>query len=85
MYRGGGGGSKTAGFVSAADRKRIDEALDKHLERSSPSTSATTTTTATAARALNGKDHHRSSMFKANDNQHFKDAKCSDGLSLLSY
>ncbi|CAI9095560.1 OLC1v1031548C2 [Oldenlandia corymbosa var. corymbosa] len=73
-----GGGSKAVGFVSAADRKRIDEALDKHLERSSPSTSATTTTTATIARALNGKDNHRSLMFKSNDNQHFKDAKASD-------
>lgn len=88
MYRerggggGGGGGSKAAemGHV-VADRKRINEALDKHLERSSPSTSATTTTV-TTARALNGKDHNRSSMFKTSDH-HFKDAKCSDGISLL--
>ena len=86
MYRGGGGSKAVpAGFVLEGDRKRINEALDKHLERSSPSTSVTTTTTATG-RALNGKDHHRSSsMFKTNsDNHHFKDAKASDGLSLLS-
>ncbi|XP_071918240.1 putative casein kinase II subunit beta-4 isoform X2 [Coffea arabica] len=80
MYRGGGGSKAVpAGFVLEGDRKRINEALDKHLERSSPSTSVTTTTTATG-RALNGKDHHRSSsMFKTNsDNHHFKDAKASD-------
>lgn len=89
MYRGGGGGGgglKAAhvGFVQEAERKRINEALDKHLERSSPSTSATTTTTLTG-RALNGKDHHRSSMFKTNSELNFKDAKASGGLSLLSY
>ncbi|KAK8516286.1 hypothetical protein V6N13_046993 [Hibiscus sabdariffa] len=46
MYRGqrAAGGSK--GEVGSVDRKRINEALDKQLERSSPSTS----------RAINGKD-----------------------------
>ncbi|XVF10943.1 hypothetical protein REPUB_Repub07fG0226900 [Reevesia pubescens] len=46
MYRGerAAGGSK--GEVGTVDRKRINEALDKQLERSSPSTS----------RAINGKD-----------------------------
>ncbi|XVF52459.1 hypothetical protein PTKIN_Ptkin05aG0019800 [Pterospermum kingtungense] len=46
MYRGerGAGGSK--GEVGPVDRRRINEALDKQLERSSPSTS----------RAINGKD-----------------------------
>ncbi|GMJ12441.1 casein kinase II beta chain 1 [Hibiscus trionum] len=46
MYRGerGIGGSK--GELGAVDRKRINEALDKQLERSSPSTS----------RVINGKD-----------------------------
>lgn len=83
MYRSGGGSKAVAAEMGhvVADRKRINDALDKHLERSSPSTSATTTTV-TAARALNGKDHHRSSMFKTADH-HFKDAKCTDGFSFL--
>ncbi|CAK9143883.1 unnamed protein product [Ilex paraguariensis] len=37
MYRERGGGSKSE--MGQVDRKRINEALDKHLERSSPSTS----------------------------------------------
>ncbi|PSR91675.1 Casein kinase II subunit beta-4 [Actinidia chinensis var. chinensis] len=47
MYRergGGGGGSRSE--MGNVDRKRINDALDKHLERSSPSTS----------RAFSGKD-----------------------------
>lgn len=40
MYRGGGGSSK-AEMGGGVDRKRINEALDKHLERSSPSASRT--------------------------------------------
>ncbi|PSS11594.1 Casein kinase II subunit beta-4 isoform 2 [Actinidia chinensis var. chinensis] len=48
MYRErGGGGSRSE--IGQVDRKRINDALDKHLERSSPSTS----------RALNGKDKDR--------------------------
>lgn len=42
MYRdrGGGGGSSRSEFVAGPlDRKRINDALDKHLEKSSPSTS----------------------------------------------
>ncbi|CAB4279371.1 unnamed protein product [Prunus armeniaca] len=47
MYRERGvGGSKTTEVGPAVDRKRINDALDKQLERSSPSTS----------RAINGKD-----------------------------
>ncbi|KAK8998099.1 hypothetical protein V6N11_012631 [Hibiscus sabdariffa] len=50
MYRGererGIGGSKGEAVAVAVDRKRINEALDKQLERSSPSTS----------RVINGKD-----------------------------
>lgn len=96
MYRGGGGGggggskAMPMGFMSEADRKRLNGALDKHLERSSPSTSATTTTTATG-RVLDGKDHHRSSssMFKNNSSgpHHFKNAKATGDLSIshLSY
>ncbi|KAL9246897.1 hypothetical protein vseg_020377 [Gypsophila vaccaria] len=43
----GGGGSTTKVSSEMVDRKRINDALDKHLERSSPSTS----------KGLNGKDH----------------------------
>ncbi|PIA31083.1 hypothetical protein AQUCO_05300123v1 [Aquilegia coerulea] len=51
MYKERGGvGSKSE--VGALDRKRINDALDKHLEKSSPSTS----------RALNGKDKDRISI-----------------------
>lgn len=46
MYRdrgGGGGGSSKSeimgGTATSLDRKRINDALDKHLEKSSPSTS----------------------------------------------
>ncbi|XP_071931489.1 putative casein kinase II subunit beta-4 isoform X2 [Coffea arabica] len=43
MDRGGGGGASKAeimgGPSSSLDRKRINDALDKHLEKSSPSTS----------------------------------------------
>lgn len=55
MYskRGGGGSKAEMGHV---DRKRINDALDKHLERSSPSTS----------RGLNGKDKDRFSMLAGN-------------------
>ncbi|XP_038990519.1 casein kinase II subunit beta-1-like isoform X3 [Hibiscus syriacus] len=60
MYRErAAGGSK--GEVGSVDRKRINEALDKQLERSSPSTS----------RAINGKDQYHdsrsASLPKAND------------------
>uniref|UniRef100_A0A5B6Z888 Casein kinase II subunit beta n=1 Tax=Davidia involucrata TaxID=16924 RepID=A0A5B6Z888_DAVIN len=48
MYRDrGGAGSKSE--MGHVDRKRINDALDKHLERSSPSTS----------RGVNGKDKDR--------------------------
>ncbi|KAI4327209.1 hypothetical protein L6164_019697 [Bauhinia variegata] len=54
MYRERVGvGSKSE--VGSVDRKRINEALDKQLERSSPSTS----------RAINGKDRSAQSLFSA--------------------
>ncbi|KAK2650872.1 hypothetical protein Ddye_018361 [Dipteronia dyeriana] len=46
MYRDRGGSSKSELVGGPLDRKRINDALDKHLEKSSPSTS----------RALNSKD-----------------------------
>lgn len=39
MYRERGSGGSKMTEAAAVDRKRINEALDKHLERSSPSTS----------------------------------------------
>ncbi|XP_059651666.1 putative casein kinase II subunit beta-4 [Cornus florida] len=53
MYRDRGGGSSKSELVGGPlDRKRINDALDKHLEKSSPSTS----------RGLNGKDKERLSI-----------------------
>ncbi|KAF4367765.1 hypothetical protein G4B88_004997, partial [Cannabis sativa] len=52
MYRDRGGGSSKSEIVGPLDRKRINDALDKHLEKSSPSTS----------RALSSKDKDRLSI-----------------------
>ncbi|CAA0820678.1 Casein kinase II subunit beta [Striga hermonthica] len=49
MYRDRGGGSSKGGEM--LDRKRINDALDKHLERSSPSTSRIKGSAAAAAAA----------------------------------
>ncbi|KAL3334920.1 hypothetical protein AABB24_031246 [Solanum stoloniferum] len=70
-----GGGSKTE-MGRVGDRKRLNEALDKHLERSSPSTSTTT------VRGTNGKDH-RFALSKSKDQLRNSappppDNKCSD-------
>lgn len=88
MYRdkrggggGGGGGSKAAAEMShVTDRKKLNVALDKHLDRSSPSTSTTTT------RGLAAKDP-RLSMYKSKENHKASrssapdENKNSDGLS----
>ncbi|XP_070003711.1 casein kinase II subunit beta-3 isoform X4 [Nicotiana tabacum] len=78
MYkeRRGGGGSKAEMGHVVGDRKRLNEALDKHLERSSPSTSTTT------VRCANGKDN-RFSISKSKDQLRNSaapppDNKCSD-------
>ncbi|WMV34571.1 hypothetical protein MTR67_027956 [Solanum verrucosum] len=73
-----GGGSKPE-MGRVGDRKRLNEALDKHLERSSPSTSTTT------VRGTNGKDH-RFALSKSKDQLRNSappppDNKCSDGYS----
>ncbi|KAJ0112765.1 hypothetical protein Patl1_00055 [Pistacia atlantica] len=52
MYRDRGGGAKSEIVGGSLDRKRINDALDKHLEKSSPSTS----------RALSSKDKDRLSV-----------------------
>ncbi|XP_040960686.1 casein kinase II subunit beta-1 isoform X1 [Gossypium hirsutum] len=70
MYRGerAAGGSK--GEVGSVDRKRINEALDKQLERSSPSTS----------RAINGKDKSSQSLqMGKHPPDHYRDS-CSASL-----
>jgi casein kinase II subunit beta len=55
----------------------MNDALDKHLEKSSVSTSAAIATVNNAARAINGKDH-RAAMFKSGGDHQFKDIKGSD-------
>ncbi|MFQ6625117.1 hypothetical protein Gotur_003552 [Gossypium turneri] len=70
MYSGerAAGGSK--GEVGSVDRKRINEALDKQLERSSPSTS----------RAINGKDKSSQSLqMGKHPPDHYRDS-CSASL-----
>ncbi|URE03235.1 casein kinase II subunit [Musa troglodytarum] len=79
MYRDRGGcGSKVE--IGAADRKRINDALDRHLDRSSPSTS----------RGLNGKDKGRLSMPSVNsgkqpEHRTLSKSKLSDVLILILY
>ncbi|KAK0586057.1 hypothetical protein LWI29_000274 [Acer saccharum] len=66
MYRERGvGGSKSEVVVGPVDRKRINDALDKQLERSSPSTSRTT---------INGKDMSVL-MGKQHPNDHQRDSR----------
>ncbi|XP_061343978.1 casein kinase II subunit beta-1-like isoform X2 [Gastrolobium bilobum] len=68
MYR-GGVGSKSE--VASVDRKRINDVLDKQLERSSPSTS----------RAINGKDRSSSSVITAKDHRDSRSASASAPIS----
>lgn len=89
MYRERGGGSSKSEIVGGPlDRKRINDALDKHLEKSSPSTS----------RALSSKDKERLSVPSTSagksqlDHRDSRSAaaslsknKCSDGLSFLKF
>lgn len=64
MYRErGAGGSKSE--VGAVDRKRINDALDKHLERSSPSTS----------RATNSKDKMAQSVMIGKQPPNHRDSR----------
>lgn len=78
MYKGRGIGSKSE--IGRIDRKRINDALDKHLERSSPSTS----------RGLNNsKDKDRISLLPTSSDKQLDQLdqrsasasknKCSDG------
>lgn len=75
MYkdRGGGGSSKGGEML---DRKRINEALDKHLEKSSPSTSrnkgsavAVPSTSTAAGKHVDPRDNRSSSTLTANKNK----------------
>ncbi|KAI3444832.1 hypothetical protein Pfo_001497 [Paulownia fortunei] len=75
MYRDrGGGGSSKGGEM--LDRKRINDALDKHLEKSSPSTSrnkgpavAVPSTSAAAGKHIDPRDNRSSSALTANKNK----------------
>lgn len=83
MYRDrGGGGSSKAGEM--LDRKRINDALDKHLEKSSPSTSrnkgsavAVPSTSAAAGKLIDPRDNRTSSTLTASKN------KLSDGAFFI--
>nr|GMD29773.1 putative casein kinase II subunit beta-4 [Ipomoea batatas] len=73
MYRdrGGGGGSSKSEIVGGAlDRKRINDALDKHLEKLSPSTSKEKAVSSIAAGA-GGKlhQHHQQQIDHRGDNR----------------
>ncbi|XP_047955389.1 casein kinase II subunit beta-1-like isoform X1 [Salvia hispanica] len=75
MYRDrGGGGSSKAGEM--LDRKRINDALDKHLEKSSPSTSrnkgsavSVPSTSAAAGKHVDLRDSRSSSALTASKNK----------------
>lgn len=84
MYRDrglGGGMSAAKAEIGTVDRKRINDALDKHLEKSSPSTS----------RGVNGKEKERPSVPSTSaGKQHDHPAglsknKCSDGELFLLF
>lgn len=69
MYRERGGvGSKAE--VTSVDRKRINDVLDKQLERSSPSTS----------RTINGKERSSSSLLTAKDHRDSRSASASASI-----
>ncbi|KAK4410910.1 putative casein kinase II subunit beta-4 [Sesamum angolense] len=67
--RGGGGSSKGGDML---DRKRINDALDKHLEKSSPSTwfcCCRTSTSTTAGKHIDPRDNRSSSTLAASKNK----------------
>lgn len=84
MYRDRGGGSSKSEIVERTfDRKRINDALDKHLEKSSPSTSrakekerlSVPSTSAGKSQQLDHRDSRSAASLSKN--------KCSDGLSFF--
>jgi len=99
MYkdRGGfGGGSSRSEIVGGPlDRKRINDALDKHLEKSSPSTSrglnnsskdkerlsVPSTSTGKSSQHQQHLEHHRADSRSASLSKN----KCSDGSSAFSW
>ena len=83
MYRGERAAGGFKGEVGSVDRKRINEALDKQLERSSPS----------ASRAINGKDKSAHSLLIGkHPPDHHRDsrsvslpkANASDGIDIIT-
>ncbi|KAG8391477.1 hypothetical protein BUALT_Bualt01G0191800 [Buddleja alternifolia] len=75
MYRDRGGGASSKGG-EMLDRKRINDALDKHLEKSSPSTSrikgsvaAVPSTSAAAGKHVDPRDNRSESTLSANKNK----------------
>ncbi|OIT07834.1 PREDICTED: putative casein kinase II subunit beta-4 [Nicotiana attenuata] len=83
MYRDRGGGSSKSEIVGGPlDRKRINDALDKHLEKSSPSTSRAFKDKAVPSTSA-GKSHqqhldHRATKNKCSDDESETDSEESD-------
>lgn len=83
MYRdrgggggGGGGSSKSEMIGGPLDRKRINDALDKHLEKLSPSTSRSLKDKAVPSTSTGGGGGAGKSHF---DHRNTNKNKCSDG------
>ncbi|KAJ4712604.1 Casein kinase II subunit beta [Melia azedarach] len=75
------GGSKSEVVLGPVDRKRINDALDKQLERSSPSTSRTTINGKDMSSVLMGKhpaDHQRDSRSVSLSKNHVSDESETD-------
>ncbi|KAL3815233.1 hypothetical protein ACJIZ3_016501 [Penstemon smallii] len=69
MYRDRGGGGSSKGGAEILDRKRINDALDKHLEKSSPSTSRNKGSAAVTGTSIDHRENRSSSTLPTNKNK----------------
>ncbi|KAK4493097.1 hypothetical protein RD792_018063 [Penstemon davidsonii] len=69
MYRDRGGGGSSKGGADILDRKRINDALDKHLEKSSPSTSRNKGSAAVTGTSIDHRENRSSSTLTTNKNK----------------
>ncbi|KAL3833039.1 hypothetical protein ACJIZ3_007775 [Penstemon smallii] len=75
MYRDRGAGVSSKGGGDMLDRKRINDALDKHLEKSSPSTSrnkgstVAVTSTSAAGKQIDNRENRSSSTLATSKNK----------------
>ncbi|KAK4488563.1 hypothetical protein RD792_004329, partial [Penstemon davidsonii] len=80
MYRDRGAGVSSKGGGDMLDRKRINDALDKHLEKSSPSTSrnkgsiVAVTSTSAAGKQIDNRDNRSSSTLATSKNKLSEDS-----------